>query len=151
MRDNQWLADKMYNLWEDNFEDTPRRNRVLIRFGTRSKRQLGCIKWVTPKTKGIKHLLKDNEAFDDERISLIVITGYFKDERIPEEIVLATIAHEMCHYAHGFNSPLQQLYDHPHKGGVIRKEMDKRGLGTFYRNANRWLKKNWSNYLRENR
>lgn len=148
MRDNKWLEEKMYELWENYFVDTPRKNRVIIKFGNKSKRQLGCIKWVTHKTRGISKLINDDEDYDDERISLIIVTSHFKDERIPEDIVIATIAHEMCHYTHGFNSPLNQIYDHPHKGGVIRKEMDKRGLGELYRKANKWLKQNWGDYLK---
>jgi hypothetical protein len=148
MRDNNWLEEKMYFLWENYFVDTPRTNRVLIKFGTKAKRQLGCIKWVTTKTKGVRQLLKGEAGEDHTRISLIIITSFFKDPAIPENVVLATVAHEMCHYAHGFNSPLQQLYDHPHKGGIIRKEMTKRGLGILYRQANRWLRHNWSEYLR---
>lgn len=148
MRDDKWLKNIMFDLWESHFVDTPRTNRVIIKFGNKAKRQLGCIKWVTPKTKGIAKYLDQLEQYDDPRISLIVITSYFKDERIPEDVVRATIAHEMCHYAHGFNSPLHQLYDHPHKGGVIRREMAARGLGDMYRNANRWLRINWAKYLK---
>jgi len=148
MRDNRWLEEKMYFLWENFFVDTPRRNRVIIKFGTNSRRQLGCIKWVTEKTKGVRALLRKGVDYDDKRISLIIITSYFKDPGVPDEVVLATMSHEMCHYTHGFNSPLQQLYDHPHKGGIIKKEMTKRGLGVLYRQANRWLRHNWSNYLK---
>jgi hypothetical protein len=151
MRDNKWLEEKMYFLWENFFVDTPRKNLVLIKFGTKSKRQLGCIKWVSHKTKGVSSLLSSGKPKEeDERTSLILITSYFKSDAIPEEVVLATLAHEMCHYAHGFNSPLQQIYDHPHKGGIIRREMEKRGLGKLYRESNRWLKHNWANYLRRN-
>ncbi|KXK25731.1 MAG: hypothetical protein TR69_WS6001001537 [candidate division WS6 bacterium OLB20] len=149
-RDQGWLEDQLYSLWEEHFVDVPRPNPVLITFGRRSKRQLGCIKWADKKTQKIgrltRHLVPG--SYDDKRISIIIVTGYFKDTAIPDEVVLGTIAHEMCHYAHGFNSPLQQLYDHPHKGGVIRKEMQKRELGTLYKTANRWLKENWQNYLK---
>ena len=147
MRDDQWLAEKMYELWENNFEDVPRLNHVVIKFSKRAKRQLGCIGWLDNRTKRIERILSTVGDADVERVSLINITGYFKDEAIPEQVILGTIAHEMCHYAHGFNSPLQQIYDHPHKGGVIRKEMQKRGLGDIYKFSRRWLKDNWRNYL----
>ncbi|MCA9384051.1 hypothetical protein KC909_06845 [Candidatus Dojkabacteria bacterium] len=150
MRDNLWLSEKMYEIWENHFEDIPRKNRVLIKFSKRSYRQLGCIKWAKDSTRGLSKLVRNNPAVEDEdkRISLINITGYFKDEFVPDDVVSATIAHELCHYAHGFNSPLQQLYEHPHKGGVIRKEMSKRGLGMLYKEANKWLKENWEKYVR---
>lgn len=150
MRDNKWLQDKLFELWEGSFVDVPRKNTVLIKFSKRSYRQLGCITWVNNKTRGIKPLLaSSNEVIeDDKRISLINVTGYFKDEEIPEVVVLGTIAHEMCHYAHGFNSPLNQIYDHPHKGGVIKKELQARGLGELYKRANAWLKSDWPEYLK---
>lgn len=147
MRDNAWLEEKMFNLWEDHFADVPRKNLVIIKFGRGSKRQLGCITWADKRTRGIKNALKDHEYQDDKRVSVIRITSKFKDERIPEEVVLATIAHEMCHYTHGFHSPLQQIYNHPHKGGVIRKEMEKRGLKDIYRFSKKWLKENWRKYI----
>ncbi len=145
-RDNQWLEKIMFDLWEDHFNDVPRKNLVLIKFGRRSKRQLGCIKWVRGNTK-VKEILrkhKNDIAYqDDKRITLITISSLFKSERVPEYVVKSTIAHEMIHYAHGFFSPLNQIYNHPHKGGLIRKEMEKRGLGGIYRMSKKWLKDNW--------
>lgn len=149
MRDNKWLEEKMYELWEEYFVDVPRKNRVLIKFSKKSYRQLGCIKWATKKTRGIQKLLEKNPVMEDndERVSLILISGYFKDPKIPDNVVLGTIAHELCHYTHGFNSPLNQIYDHPHKGGVIKKEMGKRGLSWLYEYAEKWLENNWPKYV----
>ena len=136
----------MYELWEGHFNDIPRKNLILIKFGKRAKRQLGSIKWVKSNTK-IKSILrkryKDIDYQDDGRITLITITSLFKDQKIPEYVIEATIAHEMVHYAHGFFSPLKQIYNNPHKGSIIRKEMEKRGLGNIYRKSKRWLKVNW--------
>lgn len=148
MRDDAWLEEKMYDLWENNFADVPRLNHVVIKFGKKAKRQLGAIGWLQNKTKKIDRMLAVKGEADVAKVSLINITSYFKDVEIPEYVVLGTIAHEMCHYAHGFNSPLQQVFDHPHKGGVIRKEMTRRGLGQIYKDARKWLKLNWANYLR---
>ncbi|MEI7578502.1 MAG: SprT-like domain-containing protein [bacterium] len=143
-RDNHWLTEIMFELWENHFVDIPRKNHVVIKFGKRAKRQLGCIKWAEDP---VKRKVATHVA-DDQRISQINITRYFEDDNIPEEVVIATIAHEMCHYAHGFNSPLQQQFNHPHKGGIIRKELIKRGLGEYYRISRKWLKLNWLNYLK---
>lgn len=150
MRDNIWLTEKLYELWESSFVDVPRKNRVYIKFSKKSHRQLGCIKWAKDKNHKSNKLpyVTTNHDDDDNRISLILITSFFKDEDIPDYVVAGTIAHELCHYAHGFNSPLQQLYKHPHKGGIIRKEMNARGLGVLYKNANKWLKDNWENYVK---
>ena len=147
MRDDAWLSEKMYELWENHFEDIPRLNHVLIKFGKRSKRQLGAIGWLTNKTQKISKMLQREGEADDKRVSLINITSYFKDEYIPEAVVLGTIAHELCHYAHGFNSPLKQVFDHPHKGGVIRKELQKRGLAGLHKQSRSWLKANWQTYI----
>lgn len=147
MRDNAWLEQKMYDLWEEHFADVPRKNLVIIKFGRNSSRQLGSIKWADKRTRGIRNFMKGHDIQDDKRISIITITSKFKDENVPEDIVKATIAHEMCHYAHGFNSPLKQIYNHPHKGGVIRKEFERRGLGKLHKFSKKWLKENWRKYV----
>ncbi len=150
MRNNNWLTEKLYFLWENHFVDVPRKNPVLIKFGKRSYRQLGSISWARHKTQGIDTLVSQlSEDYDDKRVSLITVTGYFKDERIPETVVLGTIAHEMIHYSHGFNSPLKQIYDHPHKGGIIRKEMYNREMMEIYNYSKKWLKSEWRSYLKE--
>jgi hypothetical protein len=150
MRNNNYLEERLYLLWEDHFADVPRKNLVLIKFGKKSKRQLGSIRWVRERT-GVKSLLKkrvdEYKEQDDKRISLITITKYFQDERIPEYVIDGTIAHELVHYVHGFHSPLQQLYKHPHKGGIVKKELIKRGLGEVHRSAEGWLKHEWRKYL----
>lgn len=151
MRDNNWLAENLFELWESHFVDVPRKNPVIIKFGKRSYRQLGSITWARKNSRGIKSLLKQlDEEYDDERISLITVTSYFKDEEIPEKVVLGTIAHEMIHYSHGFHSALNQIYEHPHKGGIIRKEMYKREMRDIYDFQKKWLKTEWKEYLKEN-
>ena len=136
----------MYDLWEEYFSDIPRKNLVLIKFGKYSKRQLGSIKLANEYTK-IKSLLKKNlddyDVQDDKRVTVITMTKYFQNEIVPEYVVSATIAHELCHYAHGFSSPLEKRFDKPHQGNVINKELAKRGLLESQRLADKWLKDNW--------
>lgn len=151
-RDNNWLADKMYEIWENYFPDVPRKNFVLIKFGRSSRRQLGSIKWShrNTKIKGImnrKAIRETYAAQDDKRITVITITKKFINPEIPEFVVLSTIAHELCHYAHGFSSPLNQVYKTPHQGGVIRKELEARGLGKLYKQGKSWIKENWIKYI----
>jgi len=149
MRTDEWLEDQLYDIWENNFADVPRTNSVLITFGKRSKRQLGCIKHIkAPTTKKIAKKLEKAPSNDNNTISLIIITSYFKDEFIPEVVVRSTIAHELAHYTHGFSSPLPKLFDHPHKGGIVRKELNKRGLGESYKLSQKWIKSNWVKYLK---
>ena len=136
----------MYELWDNNFCDVPRLNLVLIKFGKYSKRQLGCIKLANQKTK-IKGILKkkedDYQIQDDKTISLITVTKYFEKDFVPDFVVKATIAHEMCHYTHGFNSPLEKRFDKPHQGNIVKKELKRRGLLEEYLQAEKWLKENW--------
>ena len=56
-RDNKYLENLLYELWEEYFPDVPRKNFVIIKFGKYSKRQLGSIKKANEKTK-IKRLMK---------------------------------------------------------------------------------------------
>jgi len=150
MRDNKWLQEKLYYIWEEYFVDIPRKNIVMIKFGKKSYRQLGCIKWANTKTRGLRSIQKYYPLIDDDkRISLITISKLFESEVIPENVVLSTIAHELCHYAHGFNSPLKQIYKHPHKGSVIKKELFNRGLQDMYQHTNIWLKKNWQQIVKK--
>lgn len=146
MRNNLDLENMMYSLWEENFSDVPRKNLVLIKFGKYSKRQLGCIKLANKNTK-IKGILKkkkdEYEIQDDKSISLITVTRYFQDLNIPDFVVRSTIAHELCHYTHGFSSPLERLFDKPHQGSIVKKELFKRDLLQEYENSEKWLRKNW--------
>ena len=150
MRDNDYLEERLFSLWEDHFADVPRKNLVLIKFGKYSKRQLGSIRWITKRT-GDKGLLKKRESEldeqDDKRITLITVTRYFQDPTVPDYVVDATIAHELVHYVHGFHSPLKQVYKHPHKGGVIEKELRKRGLGKMHGAATTWQRANWQKFI----
>lgn len=146
MRDNSYLEDRLYFLWENFFADVPRKNVVLIKFGKGSARQLGSIKWANQHSniKGIMRKKKDDyDIADDKRISIITITKYFQKEEVPEYIIDATIAHELVHYTHGFHSPLERSVKHPHKGRVVEKELEKRGLGSMYEQSQKWLKENW--------
>lgn len=146
MRDRKYLENLMYGLWENHFCDIPRKNLVLIKFGKYSKRQLGSIKLANQDTK-IKSLLRKNmddyDAQDDKRVTVITITKYFQNEIVPEYVVNATIAHELCHYAHGFSSPLEKQFNKPHQGNVINKELAKRDLLKEQELADTWLKDNW--------
>lgn len=135
MRNNSNLAERLQMIWSLYFNDVPISNQVQIMFGRKARKRLGSIR---EKKKG-------NSEFD----TVITINGYFKDKNIPELVVDATIAHELCHYTHGFASPLPQLSPFPHKGGAVDKEMVKRGLGDLALEEKAWLDENWLNYLKQ--
>ncbi|MDD3662053.1 MAG: hypothetical protein PHG63_03220 [Candidatus Dojkabacteria bacterium] len=150
-RTEAWLADRMYEIWENYFADVPRKNFVLIKFGRSASRQLGSIGWARKNSRIKAFLKKDSikktvRSQDDSRITVITITRKFKDPSIPDYVVDATIAHEIAHYVHGFSSPLKRQYHHPHKGGVVRKELTRRGLGDTEKAARGWIRQNWRSY-----
>ncbi|HEY2004374.1 MAG TPA: hypothetical protein VGH44_04665 [Candidatus Saccharimonadia bacterium] len=127
-RDNGWLQQVLDKIWDNYFANVPQENDVRIEFGRRAKRRLGSIS-LDPR---------------DGKTSLITMNGIFRDPTIPEFVVEATIVHELTHYAHGFNSPLEQAQAHPHAGGVMRREFAERGLLELYLQQKRWLKDNWA-------
>ncbi len=130
-RDDAWLQQILDKIWDNYFEDVPQPNDVRITFGRRAKRRLGSIS-LDPA---------------DRKTSLILMNGLFRSSEIPEFVVEATIVHELTHYAHGFNSPLDQAQKHPHAGGVMRREFAERGLLELYLQQKRWLKLNWLGVL----
>ncbi|MBI3495244.1 hypothetical protein HY065_01305, partial [Candidatus Berkelbacteria bacterium] len=77
----------------------------------------------------------------------ITITGYFRSPEVPEYVVDGVLAHELSHYAHGFYSPHARQFRHPHKHGVVDKELTRRGLGGIVKRQKRWLKMNWSQFI----
>lgn len=122
-RDDTWLLSRLDYLWTSFFADVSQVNPVFINFGRFSKLRLGSVRLdrATKKT-------------------YITITGLFKDESIPIEVVDQTIAHELCHYAHGFSSPKPKLHKYPHHGGIINKELRSRGLEYLVKAYAKWLK-----------
>jgi hypothetical protein len=126
-RDNSWLEERLAQIWYRYFADIEQPNEVSIHFGRRSSTRLGSIIREPGPNKP----------------SIITITGYFKDEKVPPYVVDSTIAHELVHYAHGFHSPHPQLYRYPHQGGIVDKELQKRGLGSILRSQKAWLKQEW--------
>lgn len=146
MRDNKYLENILWDLWDNNFCDVPRKNLVVIKFGKYSKRQLGSIKLANGRTK-IKSLIRKKEyelnVQDDKSITVVTVTRFFQKDVVPEFVIRATIAHELCHYTHGFQSPLEKKFDKPHQGNIINKELAKRGLLEEEKKADKWLKENW--------
>ena len=122
MRDNLWLGQRLEQIWQLLYPDVPKLNRVNVRFKGRWKNKFGHIK----KTG------KDSE---------IVVNGMFKHDVVPEYMIDITLAHELAHYAHGFNSPLPKKYKYPHKHGVVNRELLQRGFGHWVRMERNFLKK----------
>lgn len=133
MRDSIWLQKRLEQIWELLFPDTPKLNDVLIIFKGKSFRKFGHIKKL---------------GLDTE----IAINSLFQYELIPEYIIDITIAHELTHYMHGFNSPLKRLYKHPHKGGIVIRELKKKGFSSMLKKEKVFIKREWPkiyNYLKD--
>ncbi|MEI8072545.1 MAG: hypothetical protein WCH00_00385 [Candidatus Saccharibacteria bacterium] len=130
-RDQEWLENMLADIWYKYFREVRQDNDVRIVYGRKAKRRLGSISL-------------DRK---DMKTSVITINPIYQDIEIPEFVVEATIVHEMTHYAHGFNSPLEQKQKHPHSGGVIRREFAERGLEDLYLQQKQWLKDNWSSFV----
>ena len=115
MRTNFWLNQKFQEIKNQSFNDVPLENTVIVKFGQKSRTRLGSI------------ILKKLSGYPT-KVSFITITGFMRDEKIPEEIVEITLAHELVHYTHGFSSPRRRLYRFPHQGSIVDSELIKRGL-----------------------
>lgn len=122
-RDNNWLLSRLDLIWSKYFPDMAQTNPIQIKFGRYSKYRLGSIK-LSSKTKR----------------SHITITGMFKDDKIPVEVVDHTLAHELVHYAHGLSSKRTRLHKYPHAGGVVNKEMKERSMGHLNKAYRSWVK-----------
>lgn len=123
MRDDTWLLSRLDYIWSQHFSDIPQVNPVFISFGRFARLRFGSIK-MDPRAKK----------------TFITISGMFKDSKVPQTVVDHTIAHELCHYAHGFSSPHARLHKYPHEGGIIQKELEKRGLIHLYKAYREWIK-----------
>lgn len=130
-RDDTWLAQRLEQIWNLLYPDVEKLNHVSVRFKGRWKNKFGHI-------TTINH--KDSE---------IVVNGLLKHPQVPEYMIDITLAHELAHYAHGFHSPHKRKYKHPHAGGVVTRELKKRGFGHMLRLERDFLKKQWPKIVKE--
>ncbi len=123
-RNKEWLEERFNQIWSLFFPDVEKKD-VFIRWKGKWKNKFGHI----TKRKGRTE---------------IVINALFQDLRVPEDIIKLTIAHEIVHYMHGFHSHLPRQFSHPHKGGIVDKELIRRGFGYAVKKEKEWIKKEWS-------
>lgn len=121
MRDNSWLELRLNQIWQLLFPEVERKNNVLIKFKGKWKNKFGHIKKIKDSTE-------------------IAVNGFFQNELIPEYIIDITIAHELIHYMHGFNSPFPKLFKYPHQGGIVNRELHRRGFSHMIRKEKEFLK-----------
>jgi hypothetical protein len=123
-RDNGWLTERLKTIRSVHFADVAHGYPIEIRFGTRARYRFGSIAARKGKT-------------------IILINRLFADTSVPDYVIDSTIAHEMAHYAHGFGSGLPRLFTDPHRGGVVDRELERRGLTAVTQLSEDWRKANW--------
>ena len=124
MRDDNFLKIRLEQIWFILFNEVPKLNNVVIKFKGKSRNRFGYIKKINKDT-------------------LIAINELFRFDIVPEYIIDLTIAHELIHYMHGFNSPLEKRYKHPHKGGIVTKELKVRGFDKMLRKEKAFFRYEW--------
>ncbi len=130
VRDTGWLVERVRLLRENHFADVAQGYPIVVRFGTRAQRRFGSIT-------------------GRNGISYITVNQLYANPDVPVYVVDETLAHELAHYAHGFGSGLPRLYADPHRGGVVDKELEKRGLGEVHQKAETWRETHWGNVYGE--
>ena len=130
LRDDDWLADHVSLLRRIHFADVPQGYPITTRFGIRARNRFGSIGARSGQT-------------------IILVNRLFADPFVPTFVVAGTLAHELAHYAHGYGSGLPLLYRDPHRGGVVDKELERRGLGETNQKADQWRKMNWDSFYQQ--
>lgn len=149
MRDDNWLKEKLLEMHQSHFSDITEGNEIVVQFGRKNKTRLGSIA-LREKGKEKKRLLvhRSRELTHERALSIITINGHLQNEEIPEELVVGILAHEFCHFVHGFNSIREKQYQLPHSGGIIDRELKERGLEDILKFQKRWLRQNWKDIIK---
>lgn len=141
MRDHAWLKKQLELLLKTYFADIKISNPIEIKFGREAKFRFGSIRLLkTKKAISLSPLGFARRKNIQPQKSIITITSMFTRDDIPVNVVHYTIAHELCHYAHGFSSSNKRLFKHPHHGGVINKELLGRGAGHLTIIYKKWIR-----------
>lgn len=127
MRNNKWLKSIAQEIWFKYFHDVSATNDLRVKFGKRARWQLGCIRQGRHKNSP----------------SVVTINGYFKNLVVPQYVIESILAHEFVHYLTGFSSSRPKLFRYPHRGGIIKLEMKRRGLTHLEKKQSKWIDKNW--------
>ncbi len=131
---NNYLAKKTASLVRENFSDKGITNLLLVKTGSRWKRTLGHIKTVESSEYG----------------SMIEINPLLFDLEVPEFVLDYVIMHELTHYFQGFASNHEKKHKHPHRGGIVEKELARLGWEEIQKKSDKWIKENWGKILIKN-
>lgn len=142
MRNNSWLKEQLDFLLKNYFSDVKITNPLEIKFGREAKYRFGSIRLVKPGgfrlLRGLRSMSKLRDRTPQK--SVITITSLFAKESIPVGVVRYTMAHELCHYAHGFSSDNRRMFKYPHHGGIVNRELKNRGAEELILAFKKWLK-----------
>ena len=128
---DKYLTAKAAALIRENFSDRGVTNLLVIKWGAKSRRTLGHIKSLNSKEYG----------------SIIEINSMLKSLDVPEYVLDYVLMHELTHYFQGFGSNHERKHKHPHKGGIVEKELARHGWKEITEKSEKWIKENWKNIL----
>lgn len=126
-RDNLWLKLRLEHIWSNYYPDLKKSNTVMVTFGRYARFRFASIKY-------------EQKSLFARGVTIITVSSMFRSESVPDNVVLYSLAHELSHYAHGFSSAEKRKHRHPHKGGVVDREIESRGLGGLVAAYKSWLK-----------
>ena len=133
---DKYLASKAAALIRENFGELGVTNFLVVKWGGKWRRVLGHIKPLKDKQYG----------------SIIEINSLLKSLDVPEYVLDYVLMHELTHYFQGFGSNHERKHKHPHKGGIVEKELARHGWEEITQKSEKWIKENWKNVLaKENR
>lgn len=95
-RNEQWLNQKLEQIWQLIYPEVQKANHVKAVFRGRGRNKFG-------------HIKKKGENTE------IAVNSLFRHYIVPEYIIDTTLAHELTHYMHGFGSPLKNITSTPIK------------------------------------
>jgi len=131
---DQYLARKTAQLIRENFSERGVINLLVVKTGKRARRTLGHIKTLNDREYG----------------STIEINPILFDPDVPEFVLDYVIMHELTHYFQGFGSNHEKKGTHPHRGGLVDKELERLGWGEIMDKSEKWLKESWPSVLTKN-
>jgi predicted SprT family Zn-dependent metalloprotease len=129
---DSFLAKRVADLVRENFKERGLPNLLTFKWGEKWKNTLGRIQPLKTSEFG----------------SVIEINPLLAEIEVPEYVLDAVIMHELTHYFQGFGSNHERKHKHPHKGGIVDKELDRLGWEEIRKNADKWIKENWHKHYR---
>lgn len=133
---DKYLASKAAALIRENFSERGVTNLLFVKWGTKkSKRVLGHIKAI------------HNTEFG----SIIEINPLLKNLNVPEYVLEYVLMHELTHYFQGFGSNHERKHKHPHRGGIVEKELARHGWEEITEKSEKWIKEHWKEIVFSNK